>query len=156
MADSHEPKDDPALHEMLRRLPPPSAPPELMASVRSTLRARSAQSVWWHEPLLSWPSSARFAMVALLLILAGAVVYLMGGTSPSLSLDQWAAAGPGSPAPGWQLGVESVHAVKGAAKSVLGILPQSLWWALGMTTLAVYGGCVGAGAWVYRRFVVQE
>lgn len=156
MADPHEPKDDPALHQMLRGLPTPSAPPQLIASVRSTLRARSIQRVWWHEPLLAWPRSARFTMVALLLLVAGAMLYFMEGGNSSLSLEQFTSLKPVSTAPGWQLGMESVHAVRGAAKSVLGILPQSVWWALGLTTLAVYGGCVGAGAWVFRRFVVQE
>lgn len=156
MADAFDPKDDPALHTVLRRLPTPSAPPELIASVRSTLQVRSARRVWWHEPLLSWPRSARFAMVALLLLVAGAVVYFMEGSTSALSLEPFTSLKPASTAPGWQLGMESAHAVRGAAKSVLGILPQSVWWALGLTTLAVYGGCAGAGAWVFRRFVVQE
>ncbi len=156
MSAPFEPKDDPALHRLLRDLPPPSAPPELMASVQAALRQRTASQAWWKQPMSAWPYAARTIMVVALLLIAGTIIFLSEAGSNPLLRGRIAAGVENQPLSSWQLGLQSLSAIGVAAKAIASTLPQAIWWAVGLTAIAFYGGCLGAGSWVYHRFVDQE
>ncbi|MBI1841965.1 MAG: hypothetical protein HYR88_14090 [Verrucomicrobia bacterium] len=144
--------EDPLLHEYLRRLPAPKAPPSLAPRVLREIAARQAVLPWWRKPAADWPLAARAGLMG-----ASAVVALLIlswierglGSWSSLSVSAGAVYGPESVlGSGWNI----TRVMSEAAATILRTIPSTIWWTLGVAMAAGYLGCIGVGGWVYRQW----
>lgn len=148
MEKNPQPGLEELIHRELSRLPPRTAPENLIPRVLAELQAR-AQRRWWQCPWTQWPFWIR---VVSLPLLASLLVVAIGMVS-RISQLAWATPDLGPLA---QLGhvagaLWEVVATLGNAVVVLGRTTDPQWLWLGLSVpLSMYLACVGLGTLCYR------
>jgi hypothetical protein len=148
MRNDQEKELEKLIDRELRRLPELPAPETLVHRVMLAVHQK-ARRPWWQRPWLAWPFAAQLISLAVLLLCAGTVSYLLGAAWSGVNVTSL----PGRVAesfewlrPIWTVTVTLLNA---AAVVIRGIGQQALLIGAGCV-LAAYFACVALGTVCYR------